>query len=954
MLHSKYMKTSFNSATTIVFLTLLVTSSIAAQLSHAAPARYEDFEAGEPTVDWVDSTSFPGLVGFISATDPNNPGELSYLGAVLPSAGATGSRGLAISLIQRLDAIASVDITDWTPASMQSDLLFSIGSFEAYQLALQGNTLSLAIQDLTTMSHPIPRTVIDSATVSVNPANRYRLVLHRTSGTADQLEGYLFELPGTGSPVLVAQLSGQDTTPTVNMIQTRIAVETQAPGDLGESYFDNFFSSDAGNNDADGDGLSDVDELTVHLTQPYDNDSDNDGVDDGAEITLGSNPLDANESPLQTNIAATPAVGNGFFGWSVDIDGDTAVVGRPDILQTDAGAVYVFERINNTWTQQQILQTSTPLLGERFGYSVALQGDNLVVGTFGADAAPGGQAYIFTRTAGTWSQQQALSASNATFANSSFGSDVAIDDTTILIGANNAGATSAGAAYLFEPVGGIWTEQQIIEPIDNDNDDNFGIRVAVSGDTLAVTSLDDDGAGIDAGAVYIFSRSGGVWSEVSKLTGLDTNAGDGFGSDIVLRGDTLIAGAPDHDDIAADSGSAYVFIRDTTTGIWSETQQLVPNDRAVDHRFGVALGFDGTTLAIGALDEYEPSPGTASSGIDAGVYLYAQEGGLWQERRKVQPQSPLADNYFAAAVAISADSLLVGAFNEAAATGAAYIFDLDADNDGLFNYLETVGNVFVTSTVSNGNLGGTSGADASCNARALAAGLSGSFNAWLSTSTENAIDRIDDRPYQRLDGAWVATSLADLIDGSLISPIDRNEFNSIDAKEVWTGSLSDGTLSGSNCVDWTSSSFLNFARVGDSPATDADWTEIFSVSCPGSNALYCFGGETLNPFNPDSDGDGLLDGFEALYGFDPYVSGDAGSDPDMDGLDNLGEQLAGTNPLLNDTDGDGISDGDEVANGTDPLLEDPEFLVPIMSVYALLILAASLLYAHQVRRRKNI
>lgn len=153
---------------------------------------------------------------------------------------------------------------------------------------------------------------------------------------------------------------------------------------------------------------------------------------------------------------------------------------------------------------------------------------------------------------------------------------------------------------------------------------------------------------------------------------------------------------------------------------------------------------------------------------------------------------------------------------------------------------------FVTSASYLGNLGGIAGADAECNALAASAGLSGEWVAWLSTPEVNAWERIRDAEFRRLDGALIATSLADLTDGTIANPLGITEFGTEISKYVWTGTGPDGNFlahRGDDCSDWTNGGSDGAAIVGHSQRVDANWTSKTGAACnlgypnPG---LFCF------------------------------------------------------------------------------------------------------------------
>jgi hypothetical protein len=155
--------------------------------------------------------------------------------------------------------------------------------------------------------------------------------------------------------------------------------------------------------------------------------------------------------------------------------------------------------------------------------------------------------------------------------------------------------------------------------------------------------------------------------------------------------------------------------------------------------------------------------------------------------------------------------------------------------------------IFVTSTAySNGNLGGLSGADAQCNTLASAASLTGTFSAWLSTSTVNAKDRVSvghAGGFVLINSTVIASSFSDLLDGSIQNPINRNESSTVISYNTMTGTSQDGTAHANKCNDWTSSSSSISGEWGaaTTPITNGGWTDIFSNTCATGNAhLYCF------------------------------------------------------------------------------------------------------------------
>ena len=212
--------------------------------------------------------------------------------------------------------------------------------------------------------------------------------------------------------------------------------------------------------------------------------------------------------------------------------------------------------------EQAKLMASDAQSSDYFGYSVAVSGDTAVIGaryedTGGSDA---GAAYVFTRSGGSWTQQAKLMASDAQ-SSDRFGGSVAVSGDTAVIGARleNTGGSGAGAAYVFTRTGGSWTQQAKLMASDAQESDQFGYSVSVSGDTAVIGARSEDTGGSDAGAAYVFTRTGGAWVEQAKLMASDAQAGDYFGYSVSVSGDTAVIGAYAEDTGGSTAGAAYIF-----------------------------------------------------------------------------------------------------------------------------------------------------------------------------------------------------------------------------------------------------------------------------------------------------------------------------------------------------------------------------------------------------------
>jgi len=256
----------------------------------------------------------------------------------------------------------------------------------------------------------------------------------------------------------------------------------------------------------------------------------------------------------QAKLTASDGTAEDRFGSSVDIDGETIVVGAlgDDDNGYYSGSAYVFTLTGTTWTEQTKLTASDAAEGDFFGTSVAIAGPTVVVGAIFHDAS-----YVFTRTGTTWTEQAKLTG------NDRFGGSVAIDENTIVVGAygDDDNGFFSGSAYVFTHTDTTWTEQAKLTASDGAGSDYFGISVAVAGDTIVVGAYYDDDNGSASGSTYVFTRTGTTWTEQTKLTASDAADGDSFGDSVAIAGETIVVGAyGDDTDNGDSSGSAYIYV----------------------------------------------------------------------------------------------------------------------------------------------------------------------------------------------------------------------------------------------------------------------------------------------------------------------------------------------------------------------------------------------------------
>jgi FG-GAP repeat len=355
-------------------------------------------------------------------------------------------------------------------------------------------------------------------------------------------------------------------------------------------------------------------------------------------------------------------IGEGRFGTSVALsaDGNTALIGAG--LDDDwIGAAWVFTRSGSTWTQQGGKLTGTGEVGEgRFGASVALSadGNTALIGGPGDDSATGA-AWVFTRSGSTWSQQGEKLTGTGGTGEGMFGSDVALsaDGNTALIGGPEDGSAT-GAAWGFTRSSGAWSQQGPKFTGGEADNTEFGVLVALSadGNTALVGGWKDNGT---KGAAWVFTRSGGVWSQQGpKLTGTGEIGEGGFGTSVALSadGNTALIGAPGDNN---EKGAAWVFTRSGST--WSQQGgKLTPTGEVGSPWFGytVALSGDGKTALIG---------GWLDDNWKGAAWVFTRSGSTWtQQGGKLTGTGEIGEGMFGTNVALSADgnTALIGGWND--------------------------------------------------------------------------------------------------------------------------------------------------------------------------------------------------------------------------------------------------------------------------------------------------
>jgi hypothetical protein len=371
-------------------------------------------------------------------------------------------------------------------------------------------------------------------------------------------------------------------------------------------------------------------------------------------------------------LIASDAAAEDRFGFSVDISGDTAIVGAPfdDDGGMDSGSAYVFRWNGSDWQEEDKLTAHDAAAGDQFGATVAVDGDTAIVGAKFDDSSTGA-AYVFVRSGSSWTLQQKLVADDAAVGDL-LGHDVAVDGDTAIVGATSGdgNAPNSGSAYVFTRSGSVWTQQEELIAPDGGGGDDFGSSVAIDGDSAIVGAYLDGYSGSFSGSAYVFTRSGTTWSFEQILVPLDGAAGDLFGSAVDIEADTaLISAMRDEDTAGTDQGSAYIFTRSGST--WLQDTKLLASDAVSGQWFGRSASLNEGVAVVGA---YRDDSDTGAA------YVFVDAGSDWVEQLKIVAPDAAAGDLAGDinGVAKSADLLIVGAqrdSDDGTWSGSAHIFN---------------------------------------------------------------------------------------------------------------------------------------------------------------------------------------------------------------------------------------------------------------------------------------
>ena len=412
---------------------------------------------------------------------------------------------------------------------------------------------------------------------------------------------------------------------------------------------DNFHSVDLS---ADGNTMvvgaysekSSFDEVVSFDSQgsPSDPKYDDDLVNRAGAVYVFEREVDL--SWKQTAYLKANNVGESGFGFLLDLseDGENLAVSAmyEDSGSTDSGAVYVFVKEDNQWQQQEFVKASNVGKTDRFGSSIQLEGDTLVVGAYVEDSSVSG-----------------------------------IQNGNVIT--DNNSSTDSGAVYVFNRSETTWTQTAYLKGPSPKSKDYYGIGVALYQNWLAVGAMNEDSRQSDSGAVFMYRLEDNQWVYHQTLKARNVGRRDGFGVRVAMHSDWLAIGAYREDSEATDSGAIYMFQYSEEEDRWEEQQMLT--DRFARNRdyFGLSVDMTENLLVVGSYSSdlslpashlgvsLESLPGPGFTPDSGSAYLFEKQGASWVQRAFIKAPNAEKRDYFGRSVAIAQDgTVAVGAFSE--------------------------------------------------------------------------------------------------------------------------------------------------------------------------------------------------------------------------------------------------------------------------------------------------
>ncbi len=372
-------------------------------------------------------------------------------------------------------------------------------------------------------------------------------------------------------------------------------------------------------------------------------------------------------------LTASDGEAEDWYGSSVAIDGDLAIVGAPDIpdLEADPGAAYIYRYDGEVWIEEEKLLAFDGQSEDQFGIAVAISSNFAVVGASGDDdlGANVGSAYVFRFDGINWNFEAKLFPPSSE--SERFGASIGISLDRIVVGATSIGEA---APLVFHFDRGKWVSETVA--LLPDHPDAFYPPVSISDTALIVGAPDYDGLGANSGVAFVLRLKGATWTVEETLVPSDIQENDRFGSSVAIHGETAMVGAiwdddPCGDGELCDTGSVYVFRFDGKT--WNEVQKLVASDAVIGDRFGHQVALSGDTALIAAFSDDGAGSGSGSTY----AFRHDPKTLLWSEVAKLKSSDAAAQDVFGIGVGASVDRAIVGAYwddENGNRSGSAYYF----------------------------------------------------------------------------------------------------------------------------------------------------------------------------------------------------------------------------------------------------------------------------------------
>jgi hypothetical protein len=386
------------------------------------------------------------------------------------------------------------------------------------------------------------------------------------------------------------------------------------------------------------------------------------------------NGCETNNISAFNPVAASDGMAGDYFGYSVSISGAYAIIGAPVASPggvINAGVAYIFHFDGMQWHEQQKIVPVGATTEYYFGVTVAILGDHAIIGAPGPTSTTGA-AEFYRLNGNTWEYQQTITANDLQNGDN-FGSALSMSGNSVIIGANMAdlpGINDAGAAYVFIFNGTTWIQQGKLTANDAAVGDLLGQSVSIFEDYAIAGAPYANPMGLgDAGAAYVFHFNGASWLQQQKLTASNPAASDNFGWSAGIHEEFAIVGAPYVNyvapDTVADSGAAYVFRLLNNT--WVEQQMLSASDRANVVGFGFSIAVHDTYAIITA-----PLDGSQQKAL-----IFRNINGLWLEYENFTMPGGAYDDLFGYSASLDSDRFVIGAVRLAAFRGAATFGKID-------------------------------------------------------------------------------------------------------------------------------------------------------------------------------------------------------------------------------------------------------------------------------------